>query len=51
MHCCIVWWQLQAERSELASDRAACADDYVMEARLFLQLVCELLQVGAIECE
>lgn len=51
MHCCIVRWQLQAERSELPIDRAACAYDEVIHTRLLLQLVGELLQVAAIKCK
>jgi len=51
MHCCIVRWQLQTERSELPIDRTACAYDDVFQTRLLLQLVGELLQVAAIECK
>jgi hypothetical protein len=51
MHRCIVWWQLQTERSELPVDRAACAYDDIIQASLFLQLVGKLLQVAAIECK
>jgi hypothetical protein len=42
---------LQAERSELPIDRAACAYDEVIQTRLLLQLVGELLQVAAIKCK
>jgi hypothetical protein len=51
MHRCIVRWQLQTERSELPVDRAACAYNDVLQTGLLLQLVGELLQVAAIECE